>query len=127
MATEQRRENRVPLQTGMDPIPEYRDDHLSIDFERGVVKVDSTTAIFTRKQYELLRMLVEHAGQVIPRETLLMNVWGYSTEIRTRTLDVHLSHLRKKLAPYGDQYIERVFRVGCRFQPRRALARSAMQ
>lgn len=107
------------MQTGTNQIPEYRDEHLSIDFNRGVVKVDSTTATFTRKQYELLCMLVEHAGQVIPRETLLQNVWGYSNQIRTRTLDVHLSHLRKKLAPYGDQYIERIFRVGCRFQPRR--------
>ena len=115
------------FQTDTNQIPEYRDEHLSIDFSRGVVKVDSTTATFTRKQYELLRMLVEHAGQVIPRETLLQNVWGYSTEIRTRTLDVHLSHLRKKLAPYGDQYIERIFRVGCRFQPHGEIARSAVQ
>jgi two-component system alkaline phosphatase synthesis response regulator PhoP len=115
------------FQPGMNHIPEYRDEHLSIDFNRGIVKVDSTTATFTRKQYELLRMLVEHAGQVIPRETLLQNVWGYSTEIRTRTLDVHLSHLRKKLAPYGEQYIERVFRVGCRFQPSSGAAKSAMQ
>ncbi len=114
-------------QTNTNPVPEYRDEHLSIDFENGVVKVDSATATFTRKQYELLCMLVEHAGQVIPRETLLQNVWGYSTEIRTRTLDVHLSHLRKKLAPYGDRYIERVFRVGCRFQPGREVARSAVQ
>ena len=111
----------------MEQNPEYRDEHLSIDFTRGVVKVDSTTATFTRKQYELLRILVEHAGELIPRETLLQNVWGYSTEIRTRTLDVHLSLLRKKLAPYGDQYIERVFRVGCRFQPRGESARAAIQ
>jgi two-component system, OmpR family, alkaline phosphatase synthesis response regulator PhoP len=115
----------APSQTATNQIPEYSDEHLSIDFKRGVIKVDSTPATFTRKQYELLRMLVEHAGQVIPRETLLMNVWGYSNQIRTRTLDVHLSHLRKKLAPYGDQYIERVFRVGCRFQPR--VTRTAMQ
>ncbi len=113
-------------QTGTNEIPQYQDEHLSIDFQRGVVKVDSTTATFTRKQYELLRMLVEHAGQVIPRETLLQSVWGYSTEIRTRTLDVHLSHVRKKLAPYGDQYIERVFRVGCRFQPGREAAQAAI-
>lgn len=115
----------TPTQTSTNQTPSYRDEHLSIDFERGVVKVDSNTATFTRKQYELLCMLVEHAGQVIPRETLLQSVWGYSNEIRTRTLDVHLSHLRKKLAPYGDRYIERVFRVGCRFQPGREVAQSA--
>jgi DNA-binding response OmpR family regulator len=95
----------------------YRDNHLSIDFSQRVVTVDSEPQTFTRKQYELLRMLVEHAGEIIPRAALLSEVWGYSTEIRTRTLDVHLSHLRKKLHPYGDRYIERVFRIGCRFQP----------
>ena len=46
-----------------------------------------------------------------------MRVWGYSTEIRTRTLDVHIRHLRKKLGAYADVYIETVFGVGHRFQP----------
>jgi DNA-binding response OmpR family regulator len=48
---------------------------------------------------------------------MLMRVWGYSTEIRTRTLDVHIRHLRKKLGVYADVYIETVFGIGHRFQP----------
>ena len=61
-----------------------------------------------------------HAGEIIPREALLMQVWGYGAEIRTRTLDVHVRRLRKKLGGYADQYIETIFGIGYRFQPYRA-------
>ena len=53
--------------------------------------------ILTRKEYELLSLLVQNAGEIIPRDALLWRVWGYSHEIRTRTLDVHIRRLRKKL------------------------------
>ncbi|MEI9974992.1 MAG: winged helix-turn-helix domain-containing protein [Ignavibacteriota bacterium] len=71
----------------------------------------------TRKEYDLLALLVSYAGMIIPRDEVLMRVWGYSTEIRTRTLDVHIRHLRKKLGAYADVYIETVFGIGHRFQP----------
>ncbi|MBM3726767.1 MAG: hypothetical protein FJW40_15260, partial [Acidobacteria bacterium] len=70
----------------------------------------------TRKEFELLAMLVENAGEIAPREVLLDRIWGYSHEIRTRTLDVHIRRLRKKLGRYGDLYIETIFGVGYRFQ-----------
>ena len=95
----------------------YRDEHLSLDFTQQIVMLDSERVILTRKEYELLSLLVQHAGEIIPRDALLMQVWGYSTEIRTRTLDVHVRRLRKKLAGYADQYIETIFGVGYRFQP----------
>lgn len=99
------------------PQTSYQDAHLCIDFDQQRVTIDSKPLTFTRKEYELLSFLVAHAGEIVPRETLLTNVWGYCNEARTRTLDMHLSLLRKKLHPYSNQYIERVFRMGCRFQP----------
>lgn len=95
----------------------YRDAHLRIDFERRLAALDSKPLVLTGKEFDLLAFLVRNAGLVISPTALLTNVWGYSTEVRTRTLDVHLSRLRKVLRPYGDTYLERVFRVGCRFQP----------
>jgi two-component system phosphate regulon response regulator PhoB len=73
--------------------------------------------VLTRKEYDLLALLVQHAGEIIPRDALLMQVWGYGSEIRTRTLDVHIRRLRKKLGGYADQYIETIFGIGYRFQP----------
>ena len=95
----------------------YRDEHLTIDFDQQSVSLDSERMTLTRKEYDLLALLVHHAGEIIPREALLMQVWGYGAEIRTRTLDVHIRRLRKKLGSYADQYIETIFGIGYRFQP----------
>src|SRR5215475_4592400 len=98
----------------------YRDEHLAMDFSQQSAALDSERMTLTRKEYDLLALLVQHAGEIIPREALLMQVWGYGAEIRTRTLDVHVRRLRKKLGGYADQYIETIFGIGYRFQPYRA-------
>lgn len=95
----------------------YRDEHLSLDFDQQIAALDAERMVLTRKEYDLLALLVQHAGEIIPREALLMQVWGYGAEIRTRTLDVHVRRLRKKLGGYADQYIETIFGIGYRFQP----------
>ncbi len=111
------------LGTETKPNQHYRDSHLGVDFEQAYVCLDSNPIRLTRKEYELLSLLTRNAGEIIPRDVLLMRVWGYSREIRTRTLDVHVRRLRKKLGPYGDRYIETIFGVGYRFQPFRDQAR----
>jgi DNA-binding response OmpR family regulator len=97
----------------------YRDEHVEVDFHLTSLRVDARPVRLTRKEYELFALLVQNAGEIIPRDVLLERVWGYSKEVRTRTLDVHIRRLRKKLLPYGDRYIETVFGVGYRFQPYR--------
>ncbi len=106
-----------PEPLSRDATPLYRDEHLVFDFDRQTVALDTQRLTLTRKEYELLSLLVRHAGQIIPREALLMRVWGYGGEIRTRSLDVHSRRLRKKLGGYADQYIETIFGIGYRFQP----------
>ena len=98
-------------------IPPYRDEHLALDFDLQHAVLDGVRLALTRKEYDLLALLVQHAGEIIPRGALLMRVWGYGAEIRTRTLDVHVRRLRKKLGGFADQYIETIFGIGYRFQP----------
>jgi DNA-binding response OmpR family regulator len=98
----------------------YRDAHLGVDFDEHRALLDLQPLSLTRKEYDLLALLVQHAGEIVPRDALLKTVWGYGSEIRTRTLDVHIRRLRKKLGPYADQYIETIFGIGYRFQPYRA-------
>ena len=95
----------------------YQDPHLEVDFMRASASLDSRRMVLTRKEFDLLSLLVQNAGEIISREALLWRVWGYSTQIRTRTLDVHIRRLRKKLGSYSDQYIETIFGIGYRFQP----------
>jgi len=94
----------------------YRDQRLEIDFENQRVLVDSREVTLTRKEYELLSALAAQPGRTISHTVLLERVWGYRSGTRTRTLDVHICRLRKKLAAAGRQYIETVFRTGTRFQ-----------
>ena len=95
----------------------YHDAHLEVDFVRKATVLDSQRMVLTRKEYDLLSMLVGNAGEIVRRDTLLLQVWGYSDQIRTRTLDVHIRRLRKKLGRHSEQYIETIFGVGYRFQP----------
>jgi DNA-binding response OmpR family regulator len=97
----------------------YQDSHLTITFGRQRVELDGKVVTLTRKEYELLALLAQNAGEIVPRDTLLRLVWGYQEGVRTRTLDVHVRRLRKKLAPLSGQYIETIFGVGYRFQPYR--------
>ena len=104
-------------QTTATGVERYQDLHLTVDFERETAHLDGAPMKLTAKAFSLLAFLARHPGQLVPRETLLMLIWGYGEEIRTRTLDVHVRRLRKSLGKYGTVYIETVFGVGYRFQP----------
>lgn len=101
----------------------YQDAHLAVHFRQRVALLDARPLELTRKEYDLLAVLLQNAGEIVRRDNLLLRVWGYSNEIRTRTLDVHIRRLRKKLGAYSDQYIETIFGVGYRFQPFRVTRR----
>jgi DNA-binding response OmpR family regulator len=111
-------------QTAATYAERYQDSHLVVDFERETAYLDGTPMKLTAKAFSLLAFLVRHPGELVPRETLLMLVWGYGEEIRTRTLDVHIRRLRKSFGKYGTVYVETIFGVGYRFQPWRAPAKA---
>ena len=69
---------------------------------------------FTQKEYALLEYFLTHKGIALSRDKLLTEVWGYNYVGETRTVDVHIRHLREKLGSEGDK-IETVKGLGYRF------------
>jgi two-component system phosphate regulon response regulator PhoB len=69
------------------------------------LKVDGEAVVMTRKEIELLCYLLTHRGQILSREHLLQNVWDSNGFVLERTVDVHITHLRKKLGQYGKHII----------------------
>jgi len=94
----------------------YIDDHLFVDLRQPVVILDGQATTLTQMQYRLLVLLVEHAGEVVPRATVFTQLWGYAPQGSAK-LDAHLWRLRKKLGKYAKQYIEAVYGTGYRFRP----------
>lgn len=68
-----------------------------VDFRRHELTRDGAVLEVSAKELELLRYLVEHRGEVVSREDLLVEVWGHQREIATRTVDNFIVRLRKKI------------------------------
>jgi DNA-binding response OmpR family regulator len=101
-------------QSGAPGAPSYAGAHLVADFEAVAVAVDGQPVRLTRREFELLRFLVENRNRVLSRDRLLERVWGYERFIETRSVDVHIGRLRAKLGVAGGQ-IETVIGLGYRF------------
>jgi len=76
---------------------------LTVDWQRREVMVDGESVTLRNKEFELLRALAEHEGIVLSREQLLEQVWGYDYFGETRTVDVHVNQVRRKL---GDSAVQ---------------------
>jgi DNA-binding response OmpR family regulator len=92
----------------------YRGKHLTADFDAVSIEVGGEAIRLTRREFELLRYLVENRNRVLSRDRLLERVWGYDRLIETRSVDVHVGRLRGKLGEAGKQ-IETVVGLGYRF------------
>jgi DNA-binding response OmpR family regulator len=92
----------------------YRGDRLNADFDAVAIAVDGAPIRLTRREFELLRYLVQNKNRVVSRDRLLERVWGYERLVETRSVDVHVGRLRGKLGEAGRQ-IETVVGLGYRF------------
>jgi DNA-binding response OmpR family regulator len=101
-------------ESGGEPLKVYQDENFEIDFESFVVRYQGQELRLTHKEFELFRSLVERAGRTITRERLLEWVWGYDSEVDTRSVDAHIRRLRAKLGP-ARNHIETVVGFGYRF------------
>ena len=91
--------------------------NLSIDFSKHEVKKDGAIVDLTLKEFELLEHLVKNRGKVLTRDVLLDKIWGYEYIGETRTVDVHIRHLRKKIEDDDSKpkLIETIRGIGYRF------------
>jgi two-component system KDP operon response regulator KdpE len=79
--------------------PVFKTGNLEVDFTRREVQVGDQPVSLTPTEYDLLRMLVKHAGKVLTHRQLLHTVWGIAYEGETHMLQVNISNLRRKLEP----------------------------
>ena len=87
---------------------------LKIDVDSHEVHVDSSLIELTALEFRLLRELVDKRGRVQSRDQLLSEVWGYNSEVTTRTVDTHIKRLREKLGSMG-KYVQTIRGVGYKF------------
>jgi len=87
---------------------------LVIDFERHEVRLKDKLLVLTPKEFDLLAFLVQNPSRVYSREQLLDQVWSYEYLGGTRTVDVHVRHLRAKLG-HRAKWIQTIKGVGYKF------------
>jgi DNA-binding response OmpR family regulator len=105
---------RRPQQTASDRNLGYKRGPLAIDYDAVTVRVSGAPIRLTKREFELLRFLVENRNRVLSRDRLLERVWGLDRQVETRSVDVHVGRLRGKLGQAGRQ-IETVIGMGYRF------------
>ena len=91
---------------------------LVIDPDKYTVYLEDVKLDLTPKEFELLRMLAQNRGRVMTRDYLLEKIWGYDYAGDTRTVDVHIRHIRQKIEsqPVEFQCIETIRGVGYKFK-----------
>ncbi|MBM62351.1 MAG: DNA-binding response regulator [Acidobacteria bacterium] len=110
--------------SGLQSSDVYEGQRLTADFAGVEVRVDKRPVKLTRREFQILRCLVENRNRVMSRDRLLDRVWGNGDSVDERTVDVHLGRLRSKLGQAG-KHIETVFGIGYRFLDDASLGMSA--
>lgn len=92
---------------------------LVVDLKRGYILNKETEYPLSAQEIKLLDYFYRHVDAIISREELLNSVWGYDSDITTRTIDVHVARLRQKLGDVKDvpKYIHTIRGIGYKFTP----------
>lgn len=104
--------------SSVDPhltMPDVAHEDLIIDNTNYKVYIEEIEIKMTLKEFELLRMLLSNKEKVLTRDAILNKVWGYKYYGGTRTVDVHITNIRRKIKSYGNN-IETIRGVGYRFK-----------
>ncbi|MGL4730462.1 MAG: response regulator transcription factor [Clostridium sp.] len=92
-------------------------ENISINFDKHEVRKNGQRIELTLKEFELLEILIKNEGKVVTRDFLLDKIWGYEYVGETRTVDVHIRHLRQKIEKNdkNPMYIQTIRGIGYRF------------
>ncbi|WP_291573468.1 response regulator transcription factor [Clostridium sp. UBA4548] len=95
----------------------YKFGDITIDFQKHEVKREGEKIELTLKEFELLEILIKNKGRVMTRDFLLDKIWGYEYVGETRTVDVHVRHLRQKIEKDDKNpiYIQTIRGIGYKF------------
>ncbi len=95
----------------------YRFGDVVVDFRKAEVEREGRSVSLSAKEFQLLRYFIENKGATLSRDELLDHVWGYDAMPSTRTVDVHVAWLRRKLEPNPrhPQYIVTLHGLGYKF------------
>jgi len=95
----------------------YQFGTIRVDFRRAEVFRQGTPVALSAREFQLLKYFVEHRGATLSRKELLKEVWGYRGAPSTRTVDVHVFTLRRKLEadPSQPQFFQTIIRLGYKF------------
>lgn len=85
----------------------FEHEDLVVDMDRKQLFIKGNEVELTRKEYEILLMLLNSTDRYIPREKMLTMIWGEDVIVNERTIDVHITRLRKKLGIYGKYLLGR--------------------
>ncbi|KNZ42894.1 response regulator transcription factor [Acetobacterium bakii] len=89
-----------------------KNGELSIYSDERMVMLNDQEIHLTPKEFELLFLLASNLEQVFPRDVLLEKIWGYDYYGDTRTVDMHVQRIRRKIDTLGNKYIQTVFGIG---------------
>jgi two-component system, OmpR family, KDP operon response regulator KdpE len=105
--------------TSVESVERFQDDHVLIDLEERKLTVDGEVAKLSRKEFELLKRLINNAGRLVTQQQLLREIWGGTHVEDTHYLRIFIARLRTKLGddPSNPRYIETEPGVGYRFLP----------
>ncbi len=99
------------------PLERFHFADVMVDFKGYEVRKDGQPVELTAKEFALLRLLIDHRGEVLRRDVILDEVWGDDSDVFPRTVDTHVVHLRQKLEeePAHPKHIVNVRGVGYKF------------
>ena len=81
---------------------------LTIDITKKKVSIDDEEIALTKKEFEILFLLLQHKGRVFSREDILARIWSDEVYVLDRTIDVNITRLRKKIGIYGKRIVTRL-------------------